>query len=110
MPVSPTNVGYDGDVVRPEIQAIMDRIDYLLSDPVWAKNNNQATPEDQLLGAKKFSFKFPGQLNETEEQTIEEGWEGTTPPWTTVTCENETTNRLDAQYQLSWTLNIEYVP
>lgn len=108
MPMAPAAIGYEGQTVRPIIQAVMDKIDALMLDPVYVSNNNKASKEDKALGVKIYQFHFDGQLNEVEKSTIEDGW--IAAGWTSALCDNDYPSPTESKGNPRWSLAIKYQP
>lgn len=110
MPVAPTEIGYNGLAIRPDIAATEDHIENLLRDPVYVENNNKATTAGHL----RYVFVFEGQLNEVERSSIENGW--TTAGWTTAVCRNDPIvpqrggRDLRGKDQRTWSLTLVFTP
>lgn len=51
MPMAPADIGYNGQNVRPVIQAAMTKIDNLMLDPVYVSSNNHAARTPSQLAA-----------------------------------------------------------
>ncbi|HXQ33791.1 MAG TPA: hypothetical protein VN843_07255 [Anaerolineales bacterium] len=108
MPVSPTQIGYNGQSVRPVIQETLDKIDNKMLDPVYVSNNNLATPEEIEDGKLVYKFKYNGQLNEVEISTIQDGW--ISSGWTSVECNNAYASHSDYKDNPTWFLTLIFEP
>ena len=105
MPMSPSQIGLNGQSVRPVIQEYMDKIDNLMNDPVYTKNNNTATGEALENGTLIYRFSFTGHLlNDVEKSTIENGW--VSEGWTSAVCSNSYPNARDTT--VKWSLVLTY--
>lgn len=106
MSVPPNETGYQGQTVRPEIQAAIERIDGWLRDPIYVENNNLCNRTEREEGKQRFLFRFEGQLNEVERTTVETGWTGA--GWTSAVCVNHPIDPRGTVAHREWSLRIAF--
>lgn len=100
MAVAPDKIGKDGETVRPDIQTKFDKIDALLKDPLYVLNTNKHPEKD--AGGLLFVFEFEGMLNDTELDTLNQGWDG----WDVHQGQNDSTKPRDSVSLRTWSLRL----
>lgn len=106
MSMAPTAIGYDGGSVRDSMQAIFDKIDTQLLNPIYVKKNNKYTGADLVAGKKKFVFLEDGQLNAAEIDSLQNGW--ATAGWTASVVNNNPNSPTDSSDNYTWTLTLDF--